>query len=366
MKPHLQLVIETNGCLSSCAHCGSQGRPYKAMPLNDIERILYRGKTFCDAHDIIFCPNPGHDTLVHPQAAAMIRLFHSFMPNEPENWWNPMVTNGISLGQRDDWEDVLAAVREVGANTFWFAFHGTGDVHDQLVNRPGAFEAARVAVARVHAAGFDSGCNAFLTKPAAKQFPQMLASLQDMNIRQLNWEIASYNPTPRARTYESLRPELDDLLPWAEQLSATAPWRKEKWLHIEDLTESRYCSLAMSGADATVQGKGAQETKWTYLPPEGTIQLVCDKDLNLYSGILGTHGKRHGNLSADDADTVFAAAIQYGQVSLEELYFEESRVPSVQDLARTVANPEGKQLHHHTFSMRWRWLDLALCASRRY
>jgi hypothetical protein len=93
---------------------------------------------------------------------------------------------------------------------------------------------------------------------------------------------------------------------------------------------------------------------------------VCLANLDLYSGLAGCHGPFHGNLGTDDAAAAFRKGVEYGPVSYDDLCFSAAEIPSVRELAATVADPQGTKVYPRAGNMRLRWLDLALAAYRRY
>ena len=45
--PDLGMHVEVMGCPTTCQHCWAVGRPYQAMPLEDIAWILHEVRKFC-------------------------------------------------------------------------------------------------------------------------------------------------------------------------------------------------------------------------------------------------------------------------------------------------------------------------------
>jgi hypothetical protein len=50
--PDLSIHVEVMGCPTTCQHCWAVGRPYQAMPLEDIAWVLHEVRRFCDAHHL--------------------------------------------------------------------------------------------------------------------------------------------------------------------------------------------------------------------------------------------------------------------------------------------------------------------------
>jgi hypothetical protein len=328
------------------------------MPLTKTTQVLEQAQEFCSRNDLLLCPIPMHEVLAHPEAAEALKVFRRFAPDDPQYSFEPIATDGIALAIHKQWKEILETAKEVGTRTFWFAFHGVGEVHDQMVNRIGAYDEVCLAVERVQSEGFRCGCNTFLNKANLTQFAELMETLQAMGMEEINWSIANYVPTKRGRDYEPLRLEIQELQPLAADLSATAAWGKEKWLDLETRTEAAYYVKALEKASDSDQ-------KWMYTEPN-SIALVCRSNLDLHSGKAGTYGPLHGNLSLEKAGQVFEKAVERGSIPSEALYFSTDNVPPVSKLAEWVGDPKGHKIYLEAPSIRWRWLDLALSAHRRY
>ncbi len=45
--PDLHMDVEVMGCPTTCQHCWAVGRPYPAMPLEEISWVLHEVRRFC-------------------------------------------------------------------------------------------------------------------------------------------------------------------------------------------------------------------------------------------------------------------------------------------------------------------------------
>ena len=350
-------MMEVAGCPTSCVHCSAGGGPYAAMPLSDIARVLDEAHRFCEANGLAFDAFPLHEMMAHPEVSGMLELFHEHLCDGGD--FQPIATTGVPLATRADWRESLETARALGTTTFWFAFHGTGETHDRIVNRAGAYRDTCCAIERVSSMGFNCGCNAFVSKASLGQIDDLMETLTALGMHETLWEIAEYRPTARSRLYQSLRPDLDDLLPIADRLQEHTAFRKDRWANVKALTEAAHVAAARS--------EGTDEADW--LPgattPDNT-RLICRPDQNLHSGTAGLHGQLHGNLRRDRPEHVFQRALDCGEFREESLCFSADSLPSVEELARDVGDPRGTRIYPHPRSMRWRWLDPALAAHRRY
>jgi hypothetical protein len=214
MVTGLWLQVEVAGCPTVCRHCWAQGVPYRPMPLDDVAWVLEQAHRFCDQHGLGFGAYPMHELAAHPHAAELLRLFADHVGAAE---FEPLSTTGVPLAVREDWRQLLAAAK-LGTTTVWVAFHGVGTEHDRQVNRTGAFTETCLAVQRVHAAGLRAGANVFLTTANAPQTERLLGVLQRLQLDGMAWTPATYYPTPRGRRNERLRPQLAELLPFADRI----------------------------------------------------------------------------------------------------------------------------------------------------
>jgi hypothetical protein len=352
MDKTLFLQVEAAGCMTTCMHCWAQGHPYPMMPYEDVERVVSAAANCCAQAGYKLAANPMHDTLAHPRAADILRLF------QPYAEFDPIPTTGVPLAARDDWRDLLETVSALGTTTLWFTFHGVEAVHDRLVNRRGAFGETVLAVQRAKESGFRCGCNVYLTRPSIAQFDELRRWLIDrLRMDELAWEVADYTPTARHRQYADAWPELGDLQPLASSILETAAFHREQWANLAECAEGAHVRRALSEGDATtwVDPRSSPERIW----------VVCDSRLDLYSGDAGLYGPRHGNLRADPPGDVFGRAIARGPVPEDELYFASAPVPAVPELARRVGDPNGREVHWFAPAMRNRWLDRLFAGSLR-
>jgi len=271
--------------------------------------------------------------------------------------FEPWPTTGVPLAIRDDWRSVLRAAADTGTVNIWVAFHGVGDVHDEQVNRRGAFAETCLAVERARAAGLSVGGNVFLTTASLPQLDELTAALRRLPINaDLSFETAAFLPTPRSRRNESLRPALPDLLPVAAQITkltaaAARPW----WAGLEACTEAAYVRRALAG-------------DWPAAPDRtpGELALVCRPNLDVRSGLAGQYQTRYGNLRADGIATVLDRAITAGRQPDDELWFGPGPFPAPAELAARHGESTGPGVHPGPESARYLWLDRAQRQVRKH
>jgi hypothetical protein len=345
MVATLELQVEVVGCPTICRHCWAQGVPYPAMPVHDVAWVLEQAHRFCDDHGLGFGAYPMHELAAHPQAAELLRLFADHVGAAE---FEPLVTTGVPLAVRQDWQQLLAAAAALGTTTVWVAFHGLGVEHDRQVNRPGAYAETCLAIQRAHAVGLRAGCNVFLTTANAGQAQRLLGALQRLEVDQLWWGPATYYPTPRGRRNERLRPALSELLPLADQIRTLSPFDHDVWANLEAHTEAAWARRALAG-DWPVWSRHAGEV----------LELVCRPNLDLHTGTAGWYRQRHGNLRTDGPQAALAGALKQGGRSYEALWFGPDPLPSVAELASRQGDPDGPGVHFSADSVRSLWLDRA-------
>jgi hypothetical protein len=334
----LLLLVEVSGCMTTCAHCWALGGDYGAMSLEDSSFVLAEVSRFCAGRGLAYHAYPMHEVTAHPRAPEMIRLFTPHLGGR----YDPILTPGAPLASRPDWEEVLAAAIDCGAVVLWVAFHGFGDAHDRQLGRAGAFDETCLAVRRARQHGLGAGANVFLTKPALRDLDRLLPVLLDLGMKRVSVGPAGFTPSSHGRRYERLRPELDDLAPFAERLLPLAI-SPELWSDLDSHSEGAWVARAQVG------GMPASDSS------EPVRRLVCRPNLDLFTGTAGLYGQRHGNLRRDGADAVLARALAGPLLSEEELYFGDAAIAN-DELALRWGDPAGRRIYDAR-SLRWRWLD---------
>lgn len=342
-EPTLHVIVEVSGCPTTCMHCWALGGDYGAMPLADAGLVVEQLDRFCSDRGLAYDAYPMHEVTAHPEAASLIRLFFSG-PRPP---YDPILTPGTPLASRPDWEDVLAAATQCGAQALWVAFHGFGAEHDRQLNRPGAFAETCLALRRARESGLGTGANVFLTKPGLRDVERLLETLRELDLGKVYVGPAAYTPTARGRRYEALRPELEHLVPLAEQVLELPLIDRDQWLDLAALTEAAWTRRALAG-ERLPTGSAGQRTH----------RLVCRRNLDLHTGTSRAYRTRHGNLRRERADAVLERALDHGPVSEEEIYFGDVRA-SPRTLADRYGDWEGAKLYFEPVSLRYRWLDQA-------
>jgi hypothetical protein len=172
--------------------------------------------------------------------------------------------------------------------------------------------------------------------------------------------IANYYAHARERHYhDTYRPELEEALPYAEEIRQRSVVCKEQWASLSEHTEAAWYHKAVAG--------DTDRTEWTFPRPTGLVEMVVRPDLSAYRGIAGIYGTSYGNLRSDSVATVLERAMTDGETADNlPLCFSAPSIPSPAEAAQKVGNPGGQKLYFSAADIYTRWLDLALEAHRRY
>lgn len=348
MVTSVSLQVEVVGCPTICQHCWAQGIPYDAMPILHTTRVLDGAGRFFPAAGVSLRPFPMHEVAAHPEAARVLTLFQGTVPPEVGPLFEPLSTTGGPIATRPDWREILTTCRSLGATTVFLAVHGVGDKHDWVVHREGAYGETLLAADRARSVGLDVGCNVFLTRENVGRFDALVEDLRCHGVGEFSFEPATYYPTARGRRYETLRPELYDLSPLAERVQDLSPFWRDRWADPGAYTEAAWVRAALAG-------------EWSARPRNSgeTLELVCRRNFDVYSGAAGLYRRRHGNLQTDGDEAVWGDALEHGVRSSDELWFGPGPLSTVPELAERFGDSEGRRIHFTSESIRLRWLDLS-------
>ncbi len=352
----IDFSIEVSGCPTTCLHCWARGHPYQPMPIADIAWVLENVKRFCVQENIVFTAYPMHEVFHHPQAVEVLKLFKNYASDTS---FELITTDGVSIVQRDDWQFLLETAQACGTKTLWFAIHGKDDVHDKIVNYPGAYQSIGTVVERAHSMGFRCGSNILISRACLPEFHSFMSSLQAMGLDELSFEIAVYNAHKRGRYYDEIyRPTLDELLPYADEIQKQTVWWKKEWGSLPERTEAAWYEKVLSD--------NIDSKEWTF-PPRNAVGVVVRPDLSVYGGKAGIYGAYYGNLRSDTIKIVLQRAMADGETTDDgPIYFSVPKIPLPVEAARQGGNPNSQKVHLWAGDIYIKWLDMALKAYRRY
>ena len=116
--------------------------------------------------------------------------------------FDPLPTTGVPLATRPDWREILAPLRSYCMPMLWFAFHGTSEVHDRMVQRQGAYQESLRAVALAREAQVHTGCTLFLTSENVSHFDQLVSDLLQAGMESIDPCVYDFTPNARGRLTE--------------------------------------------------------------------------------------------------------------------------------------------------------------------
>ncbi|HQO08619.1 MAG TPA: hypothetical protein PLK90_09200 [Clostridiales bacterium] len=364
MAKNIFLQINSSGCLTSCEHCWAQGKPFKNMPLIDLEEILFKMKEYLsDKPEYALDPFPMFEELAHPETGTQMKLFmkYGMMPYD-------MPTSGIALAVRPDWKDVLDCIKELEYKFMVLSFHGIGAVHDKAVNRKGAFEDLKLALERIRSAGIDLSFNVFITKESINEIPELIKNViaPDIDHENIMISFARYNATSRGRRYEKIRTEYSDVEKISSTLAEycvdgeTIPDADSFLSGIRANTEAELVKLALSLSN---------EERKNYKPRfMDDIWLVADQNFDLYTGKGNFLTIHHGNIKKDNFSNLMKKALSDNPFSaLHSCFSKDISDIDISELAEKYGNPKGQKIYQGGLDeIKAYWIDQAFAEYRRY
>ena len=91
-----------------------------------------------------------------------------------------VVTDGWQLGRDPKAPKLLADFKEAGLRHVWFTFAGLRETHDDLCQRPGAFDAIVTAMERCRKAGIETGANIVVTTRNTDEIAELAALVRSL------------------------------------------------------------------------------------------------------------------------------------------------------------------------------------------
>jgi RNA polymerase sigma-70 factor (ECF subfamily) len=237
-----------------------------------------------------------------------------------------VVTDGWQLGRDPAAPKLLADFREAGLRHVWFTFAGLRQTHDDLCQRPGAFDAIVAAMQRCREAGIETGANILVTTRNTREIAE-LATL----VRSLGGE--RFVPTYPFCWW--VRPEHADLQPEPEDIVGLPPegldvnWGyQDFWSDPEAFTEAglvRHAIKGGEGADAD-QDLGASKR---------ALDLWVSPNLELLIDTRPVASQRVANLEQDSPEQVYQALANLAWPPYP---------PSDADLAKRYGDPRSRKV----------------------
>ncbi len=124
----------------------------------------------------------GGEPTIHPGILDLIRYCREIglIPT--------LITNGIHLVK----PGLLEKFRDAGLRDFLVSLHGIGEIHDQVVGRPGAYEKITAAILRMRELGIPFRLNCTMSKPVVPIIPEIAQRAVEYGARAVNY--IAFNP----------------------------------------------------------------------------------------------------------------------------------------------------------------------------
>ncbi len=258
-----------------------------------------------------------------------------------------VITDGWQLGRDPDAPTLLADFREAGLRHVWFTFAGLRETHDDLCQRPGAFDAIVTSMKHSREAGIETGANIIVTTRNTDEIAELAAL-----VRSLGGE--RFVPTYPFCWW--VRPEHADLQPEAKDLVGLPPegldvnWGyRDFWSDTEAFTEAAHVKRAVETREETRPHSKAADTN-------RHLHLWISPDLDVF--INDTRPRptvRLGNLRDDSTQTLHE--------TLANLAWPPAP-PSDAELAKRYGDSKSRkvfygQLDYHSglYMVRRKWLE---------
>ncbi len=257
-----------------------------------------------------------------------------------------VITDGWQLARDSDAPELLADFREARLRHVWFTFAGLRETHDELCQRPGAFDAIVTAMERCREAGIETGANLIVTTRNTGEIGE-LATL----VRSLGGE--RFVPTYPFCLW--VQPEHADLQPEPEDLVGLRPegldvnWGyQDFWSDPEAFTEAAHVKRAVETTEeAPPQGKAADTKQRLHLWVSPCLDVLINDTRPLPT-------VRVGNLKEETPQQLYETLAN----------IESPAPPSDADLAKRYGDSESRKLfygqldyHSGLYMVRQKWLE---------
>jgi RNA polymerase sigma-70 factor (ECF subfamily) len=246
-----------------------------------------------------------------------------------------VITDGWQLGRNDDAPNLLAHFKQAGLRHVWFTLAGLRETHDELCERPGAFDAIVKAMTRCRDAGIETGANIVVSARSAKEIRPLAELVLALGAEHF---IPTY-----VMVWDKAWPQFEAIRPEPGELEGLPPsgmdvnWGyRDFWADPAAFTEAVLTRRAIDGASE-------RDTR-TDKPTGRSLPLWVASNLDL---VIKDH---HGSGSSE-------AVANLGEVTPEDLYQALVEVSWPPDpppdalLAKQFGDQDGRKVH-----MGWSWI----------
>ena len=345
----IRLVINAAGCETTCSHCWANGGRYKNMSFDDIQLVVNLFKDFAGNNGYNLGFSVMHELLAHQDAVRIVQLKNEQNKDNPYYHAHQIPTSGIPIAIREDYKELLDGLVENKVTNLHFALHGMGATHDTAVNCKDAFEKLTISIERTKAAGMICTFVVYLNKTSIYQLKEIKKFLFNYEIKP-SFMIARYISGKRLRKYDEIRVEYSDIVSnWEEMCELYPDVNIEAY---KNSTEAAFYEKAIQGKDVTTEADIQGDT----------INLVCDKDFNIYDGSANVLTKCYGNLKENAVevfeklnDDIINNSMEY--VFSPALFYPNEIIPPLKELAEKYGDKNGQKVY--LAGIYYKWLDNA-------
>ena len=158
-----------------------------------------------------------------------------------------VITDGWQLGRSDDAPKLLADFKQAGLRHVWFTFAGLRETHDELCQRPGAFDAIVEAMRRCREVGIETGANIIVSTRSVQQVRPLAELILSLGAERF---IPTY-----VMVWDKAWPQFEGIRPAPEELDGLPPsgmdvnWGyRDFWADPAAFTEAVLTRRAIEGA----------------------------------------------------------------------------------------------------------------------
>lgn len=357
--PSLVTTIYASGCASACRHCWAEGHPYPSVAYDKIAEISHQLHDMARARGRGFELTFMNELSTHPDAIRLIRLAQE-LGDTSDLSTEPYITAPHALVGRDDYPGFLESLRSVGVERFWISLHGTEQVHDWVVRRPGAHAAAHTLIEDALERGFRIGANLILTTPALEDWDNLFRNLSRFPGLVVHPTATDFHVNRSAERYEQYRPTVKDIETIAADLYTLDSEGAEKWKNPESLRERAWADMAQTRS-------GFYSAEPLIRITAGDTHVSRHRDGSVLAGEGGKSRLVLGNTNTDTTqaimDTIASAGtlLKYYPVAHDRI----PAIPPVDVLADQFADRESDAVHTSPMSAYNLWVSRWDAAYRR-
>jgi RNA polymerase sigma-70 factor (ECF subfamily) len=252
-----------------------------------------------------------------------------------------VITDGWQLGRNPDAPALLADFREEGLRHVWFTLAGLRETHDDLCQRPGAFDAIVTAMARCREAGIETGANIIVSTRNTGEIAELATLARSLGAERFvpTYVLVWSTQWPE---YEEIRPQPADLTDLPPEGPDVNWGKRDFWADPEAHTES---ALAQAALAETSRDGADSQPEWRPEPPLGVTPELKVQAFSI-------HDDGPGVVLCDlchDSPEVIHERIAEAPVP--------PRLPSDRELAERYADTKSQQVHMGRVGVKVKWLE---------